>query len=240
MLAHLSRRRLPDPLCGRLILDGSMHHGAFTGAYPSRSDPAMGNPAEPPPLKRPGQCTEAACTRFHAAAIGADPAGRYLVPQLPHDGPRWPHAATPARLIVPCPAAPAEAPVPSGPIGRDNRFADGDIRATIPRFSERNRDTNQALLHDVRALASSRSATPGQVALAWLLAQHPSIGPIPGTRSGNGLTWHSFSPRNRGGLTYSPPGALALPTLLVCLRPGHQCRPDGFFSGTLESGVDQP
>jgi aryl-alcohol dehydrogenase-like predicted oxidoreductase len=71
----------------------------------------------------------------------------------------------------------------TGTVGRNNRFADGDIRATIPRFSEQNRDTNQALVDHVRALASKRNATPGQVALAWLLARHPSIVPIPGTRS---------------------------------------------------------
>jgi aryl-alcohol dehydrogenase-like predicted oxidoreductase len=71
----------------------------------------------------------------------------------------------------------------TGTVDRNNRFADGDIRATIPRFSEQNRDTNQALVDHVRALASKRNATPGQVALAWLLARHPSIVPIPGTRS---------------------------------------------------------
>lgn len=71
----------------------------------------------------------------------------------------------------------------TGTVGRNNRFADGDIRATIPRFSEQNRDTNQALVDHVRALASKRNATPGQAALAWLLAWHPSIVPIPGTRS---------------------------------------------------------
>jgi aryl-alcohol dehydrogenase-like predicted oxidoreductase len=71
----------------------------------------------------------------------------------------------------------------TGTVDRNNRFADGDIRTTIPRFSEQNRDTNQALVDQVRALASKRNATPGQVALAWLLARHPSIVPIPGTRS---------------------------------------------------------
>jgi aryl-alcohol dehydrogenase-like predicted oxidoreductase len=34
----------------------------------------------------------------------------------------------------------------------------------------------------VATLAQAKGATPGQVALAWLLAQHPSIVPIPGTR----------------------------------------------------------
>ena len=32
------------------------------------------------------------------------------------------------------------------------------------------------------AVAAARGATPGQVALAWLLSRHPSIVPIPGTR----------------------------------------------------------
>jgi aryl-alcohol dehydrogenase-like predicted oxidoreductase len=34
----------------------------------------------------------------------------------------------------------------------------------------------------VRALAEAKGATPGQVALAWLLAQQPWVVPIPGTR----------------------------------------------------------
>ncbi|MFF4490088.1 aldo/keto reductase [Streptomyces sp. NPDC001544] len=40
----------------------------------------------------------------------------------------------------------------------------------------------QALVDHVATLARAKGATPGQVALAWLLAQHPSIVPIPGTR----------------------------------------------------------
>jgi aryl-alcohol dehydrogenase-like predicted oxidoreductase len=39
-----------------------------------------------------------------------------------------------------------------------------------------------ALLAHVAGLATAKDATPGQVALAWLLAQHPWIAPIPGTR----------------------------------------------------------
>jgi aryl-alcohol dehydrogenase-like predicted oxidoreductase len=34
----------------------------------------------------------------------------------------------------------------------------------------------------VRAVAERHGATPGQIALAWLLAQRPSLVPIPGTR----------------------------------------------------------
>ena len=51
-----------------------------------------------------------------------------------------------------------------------------------PRFTEENRAANQTLVEHVAALAQAKDATPGQVALAWLLAQHPRIVPIPGTR----------------------------------------------------------
>lgn len=61
-------------------------------------------------------------------------------------------------------------------------FTEGDIRATIPRFTAENRAANQALVEDAAQLAQVKGATPGQLAPAWLLAQHPWIVPIPGTR----------------------------------------------------------
>jgi aryl-alcohol dehydrogenase-like predicted oxidoreductase len=70
----------------------------------------------------------------------------------------------------------------TGTVDTSTSFSEGDVRATIPRFSEANRAANQALVDHVRALAEARGATPGQVALAWLLAQQPWIVPIPGTR----------------------------------------------------------
>jgi aryl-alcohol dehydrogenase-like predicted oxidoreductase len=81
--------------------------------------------------------------------------------------------------------------VPFSPLGKGfltgtvdpaTEFADGDIRVTIPRFSAVNRAANQALVDHVAGLAAASGATPGQIALAWLLAQHPWIAPIPGTR----------------------------------------------------------
>jgi aryl-alcohol dehydrogenase-like predicted oxidoreductase len=70
----------------------------------------------------------------------------------------------------------------TGTVDTTTSFAAGDVRAGIPRFTEENRAANQALVDHVAHLADARSATPGQIALAWLLAQQPWIVPIPGTR----------------------------------------------------------
>jgi aryl-alcohol dehydrogenase-like predicted oxidoreductase len=70
----------------------------------------------------------------------------------------------------------------TGTVDPSTEFSAGDVRTTIPRFSAENRNTNQVLVDHVIELAGGKGATPGQVALAWLLAQHPWIVPIPGTR----------------------------------------------------------
>lgn len=70
----------------------------------------------------------------------------------------------------------------TGTVRADTAFAEGDVRSSIPRFSEANRAANQALVDHVAQLAADKGATSGQVALAWLLAQQPWIVPIPGTR----------------------------------------------------------
>ena len=70
----------------------------------------------------------------------------------------------------------------TGTVDRTTSFAEGDIRGTIPRFSEENRAANEALVGHVASLAESKEASPGQIALAWLLAREPWIVPIPGTR----------------------------------------------------------
>lgn len=70
----------------------------------------------------------------------------------------------------------------TGTVPADATFAADEIRSRVPRFEAENLRANQAIVDHVRDLASQRSATPAQVALAWLLAQHPFIVPIPGTR----------------------------------------------------------
>ncbi|MFM9274698.1 aldo/keto reductase [Pseudarthrobacter sp. NKDBFgelt] len=70
----------------------------------------------------------------------------------------------------------------TGTVDTSTQFAEGDIRGTIPRFTPENRAANQALVQYVAELAAAKTCTPGQIALAWLLAQQPWIVPIPGTR----------------------------------------------------------
>lgn len=58
-----------------------------------------------------------------------------------------------------------------------------DIRKSMPRFSPENQALNLKLLPSYKALAREAGCTPAQLALAWLLHQHESIVPIPGTTS---------------------------------------------------------
>ena len=69
----------------------------------------------------------------------------------------------------------------SGAIDQNTRFAEGDIRGIETRFSPENLPHNLALVHLLKTWAERKSATPSQVALAWLMAQKPWIVPIPGT-----------------------------------------------------------
>jgi aryl-alcohol dehydrogenase-like predicted oxidoreductase len=70
----------------------------------------------------------------------------------------------------------------TGTVDPHTAFAPGDIRTTIPRFTEENRAANQALVELVGQVAKAHEATAAQVALAWLLARRRSLVPIPGTR----------------------------------------------------------
>ncbi len=69
----------------------------------------------------------------------------------------------------------------TGSIKADTQFDSSDFRNSVPRFDQENRKANQALVDLLRTIAQRLEATPGQVALAWLLAQKPWIVPIPGT-----------------------------------------------------------
>ena len=70
----------------------------------------------------------------------------------------------------------------TGSISEKTQFASSDIRSSIPRFAAEVRETNRAVVDLLQTIAARKGATPGQIALAWLLAQNPWIVPIPGTR----------------------------------------------------------
>lgn len=81
--------------------------------------------------------------------------------------------------------------VPYSPLGRgfltgqirsEEDFAADDFRRHSPRFQGENFTKNLELVDSVRKLAEAKQCTPGQLALAWLLAQGEHIVPIPGTK----------------------------------------------------------
>jgi aryl-alcohol dehydrogenase-like predicted oxidoreductase len=69
----------------------------------------------------------------------------------------------------------------TGKIDENTTFDSSDFRNKVPRFTPEARKTNQALIDLLRTIGERKRATPAQIALAWLLAQRPSIVPIPGT-----------------------------------------------------------
>ena len=70
----------------------------------------------------------------------------------------------------------------TGAVRSREDIPEDDNRRNNPRFNEENFDTNLRLADEVAAVAAEVGATPGQVALAWLLAQGEHIVPIPGTK----------------------------------------------------------
>ncbi len=69
----------------------------------------------------------------------------------------------------------------TGKIDVNTKFAEGDLRSKLPRFTEEAREANTTLLDLINRFAERKNATPAQIALAWVLAQKPWIVPIPGT-----------------------------------------------------------
>ena len=70
----------------------------------------------------------------------------------------------------------------TGKIDENTTFADNDIRARNPRFTQEAIQANRAVVELLERIGVQHNATPAQIALAWLLAQKPWIVPIPGSR----------------------------------------------------------
>jgi aryl-alcohol dehydrogenase-like predicted oxidoreductase len=69
----------------------------------------------------------------------------------------------------------------TGAMSKETKIAASDFRKILPRFTPEAMEKNQALIDLLKRIAEEKSATPAQIALAWLLAQKPWIVPIPGT-----------------------------------------------------------
>jgi aryl-alcohol dehydrogenase-like predicted oxidoreductase len=70
----------------------------------------------------------------------------------------------------------------TGAVRRAEEYPEGDFRRGDPRYQGENFDANMRAASAVKDLASRKSATPAQVALAWLLHKGPDVVPIPGTK----------------------------------------------------------
>jgi aryl-alcohol dehydrogenase-like predicted oxidoreductase len=85
------------------------------------------------------------------------------------------------------PFSPLGAGFLTGKIDENTKFDSSDFRNLVPRFTPEARKANSVFVDLLRRVAERKSATPAQIALAWLLAQKPWIVPIPGTRKLNRL-----------------------------------------------------
>ena len=70
----------------------------------------------------------------------------------------------------------------TGVVDDPNTMAETDARRRHPRFAAENIAANLALVDRVKAIAARKDCTPGQLVLAWLLAQGDDVVPIPGTK----------------------------------------------------------
>jgi aryl-alcohol dehydrogenase-like predicted oxidoreductase len=87
--------------------------------------------------------------------------------------------------------------VPYSPLGRaaltgrlttETALAEGDFRTNNPRFNADNLAHNLEPVAALNALAEAKQCQPGQLALAWLIAQPLEVVPIPGTKRVSYLT----------------------------------------------------
>ena len=70
----------------------------------------------------------------------------------------------------------------TGAVKRAEEYPETDHRRNDPRYQGGNFDANVRAAAAVRDIATAKGATPGQIALAWLLHKGPDVVPIPGTK----------------------------------------------------------
>ncbi len=104
----------------------------------------------------------------------------------------------------------------TGSVRQIGDIPEGDGRGRHPRFAADNLARNLGFVGAIEGIARAKSCTPGQVALAWLLAQGPDIVPIPGTKRASRLDENMaaldvrLTPAEVSSLSAAiPPGAAA-------------------------------
>jgi aryl-alcohol dehydrogenase-like predicted oxidoreductase len=109
----------------------------------------------------------------------------------------------------------------TGQFRRPEDLPEGDYRRLSPRFQGENFQRNLDLVAHLRGLADGKGCTPGQLALAWVLAQGGDIVPIPGTKR------LGFLEENLGSLS-------------VSLSPAELARIDAILPAGLAAGDRYP
>ena len=106
----------------------------------------------------------------------------------------------------------------TGVVRRAEEYPESDFRRRDPRFQGANFDANLRAAEAVRSLAARKGATPGQIALAWLLHKGDDVVPIPGTKRRRFLEENvaaaaiALSPADMAALDAAlPPGSVAGP-----------------------------
>ena len=121
----------------------------------------------------------------------------------------------------------------TGWIDANTRFAPGDIRGFEPRFSPENLPKNLALVELVKRWAERKHAAPGQIALAWLMAQKPWIVPIPGTTQ----MAHMVENSGAAAVRFTPSELTELNSAVRAIEIQGQRLPDAVL---IFSGVEAP
>lgn len=121
----------------------------------------------------------------------------------------------------------------TGAIDARTRFAQGDIRAVETRFAPENLPNNLQLVALLKTWATRKLASPGQIALAWLMAQKPWIVPIPGTTQ----MAHMIENAGAAAVTFSAAEVAELNQAVAAIKVQGARLPDAVL---VYSGVEAP
>lgn len=121
----------------------------------------------------------------------------------------------------------------TGAIDARTRFAPGDIRAMESRFAPENLLHNLGLVTVLKTWATRKQASPGQIALAWLMAQKPWIVPIPGTTQ----MAHMVENVGAASIAFSPAELVELNQAIAAIKVQGARLPDAVL---VYSGVEAP